>query len=101
MAFIPAICSFAFVCVCLLSLESESVRVKPVDQRIGVSGIATAFRIISRFCLNRIWLEELNQLCPRITGMTLEGGLEPSEQGQSTKSYTTACPHHLSTFGLQ
>lgn len=54
-------------------MDSESIGVKSVNQRIGVSGIATAFRIISRFCLNRIWLEELNQLCPRITGMTLEG----------------------------
>lgn len=35
--------------------------------RIG----ATAFRIISRFCLNRIWLEALNQRCPGITAMTL------------------------------
>lgn len=57
-------------------MESESVSAKSVNQRIGVSGIATAFRIISRFCLNRIWLEELNQLCPRITGMTLEESLE-------------------------
>ncbi|KAK1898385.1 Non-structural polyprotein pORF1 [Dissostichus eleginoides] len=60
---------------------SESVSAKGVDQRIGVSGIATAFRIISRFCLNRICLEELNQLCPGITGMTLEESLEP--RGQS------------------
>ena len=90
-------CLFVF---CLLSLDSESVRVKPADQRIGVSGIATAFRIISRFCLNRIWLEELNQLCPRITRMTLEGGLEPSDQVQSSTSCNRAYPYHLSTFGL-
>lgn len=62
---------FLFSRICL-SMESESVCAKSVNQRIGVSGIATAFRIISRFCLNRIWLEKLNQLCPRITGMTLE-----------------------------
>lgn len=58
-------------------------------QRIGVSGIATAFRIISRFCLNRIWLEELNQLCPRITGMTLEENLE--SRGQSVDGFTKSC----------
>lgn len=65
-------------------------RFKSVDQRIGVSGIATAFRIISRFCLNRIWLEELNQLCPRITGMTLEESLE--SRGQSNDSFIRPCP---------
>lgn len=59
-------------------------------QRIGVSGIATAFRIISRFCLNRIWLEELNQLCPRITGMTLEENLE--SRGQSVDGFTKSSP---------
>lgn len=58
-------------------------------QRIGVSGIATAFRIISRFCLNRIWLEELNQLCPRITGMTLDENLEC--RGQSVDGFTKSC----------
>ena len=71
-------------------MESESVSAKSVNQRIGVSGIATAFRIISRFCLNRIWLEELNQLCPRITGMTLEESLE--SRGQSIDSFTKPCP---------
>ncbi|KAG7226922.1 hypothetical protein INR49_022217, partial [Caranx melampygus] len=69
---------------------SESVRAESVNQRIGVSGIATAFRIISRFCLNRIWLEELNQLCPRITGMTLEESLE--SRGQSTDIFGRPCP---------
>lgn len=72
------ICLFSGTC--LVSMESESVRAESVNQRIGVSGIATAFRIISRFCLNRIWLEELNQLCPRITGMTLEESLESRGQ---------------------
>lgn len=71
-------------------MESESVSAKSVNQRIGVSGIATAFRIISRFCLNRIWLEELNQLCPRITGMTLEESLE--SRGQSIDSFVQPCP---------
>lgn len=71
-------------------MESESVSAKSVNQRIGVSGIATAFRIISRFCLNRIWLEELNQLCPRITGMTLEESLE--SRGQSIDSFVQTQP---------
>lgn len=71
-------------------MESESVSAKSVNQRIGVSGMATAFRIISRFCLNRIWLEELNQLCPRITGMTLEESLE--SRGQSIDSFSKPCP---------
>lgn len=66
---------FLFFSVDDLSIESESVGTQGVGQRIGVSRIATAFWIISRFCLNRIWLEELNQLCPRITGMTLEESL--------------------------
>lgn len=58
---------------------------------LGSVGIATAFRIISRFCLNPICLEELNQLCPRITGMTLvEESLEP--RGQNTENSTSACP---------
>lgn len=59
-------------------------------QRIGVSGIATAFRIISRFCLNRICLEELNQLCPGITGMTLEESLD--SRGQLSDSSNQPCP---------
>lgn len=63
------------LCVVKVSLISPLCEVKvsnkSVDQRIGVSGMATAFRIISRFCLSRIWLEELNQRCPRITGLTL------------------------------
>lgn len=71
-------------------MESESVIAKSVNQRIGVNGIATAFRIISRFCLNRIWLEELNQLCPRITGMTLEESLE--SRGQSIDGIVKPCP---------
>lgn len=75
---------FPFNRICLLTMERESVCVKNVNQRIGVSDIATAFRIISRFCLNRIWLEELNQLCPRITGMTLEESLQ--SRGQSRDS---------------
>ena len=75
-------------------MESESVRAKGVNQRIGVSGIATAFRIISRFCLNRILLEELNQLCPRITGMTLEESLE--SRGQSIDSFDRPYPAELS-----
>lgn len=73
-----------------MSMESESVSAKSVNQRIGVSRIATAFRIISRFCLNRIFLEELNQLCPRITGMTLEESLE--SRGQSTDSFGRPFP---------
>lgn len=72
-----------------------------VNQRIGVSGIATAFRIISRFCLNRIWLEELNQLCPWITGMTLEESLE--SRGQSIDSFISPCPSsdHLGVLVVQ
>lgn len=66
-------------------------------QRIGVSGIAAAFRIISRFCLNRIWLEELNQLCPRITGMTLEENLE--SRGQSVDGFTKSSPSPLGSSG--
>lgn len=82
-------------------MGSESVRAKSVNQRIGVSGIATAFRIISRFCLNRIWLEELNQLCPRITGMTLEESLE--SRGQSIDSFTQSWPssEHLGLPAVQ
>lgn len=71
-------------------MDSESIVVNSVNLRIGVSGIATAFRIISGFCLNRIWLEELNQLCPRITGRTLEGSLESA--GQSIDSFVEPCP---------
>lgn len=79
-----------FGIICLLCIESESVSSKSVNQRIGVSGKATAFRIISRFCLNRIWLEKLNQLCPRITGMTLEENLESRDE--SIDGYTKSCP---------
>lgn len=53
-------------------MERESIDAKSFNPRIGVSWIANDFQIISRFCLKRIWLEELNQLCPGITGMTLE-----------------------------
>lgn len=77
-------------------MENESVSAKSVNQRIGVSGIATAFRIISRFCLNRIWLEKLNQLCPRITGMTLEKS--PEARASAALSIPA---HHLSTLGFQ
>lgn len=82
-------------------MESESVSAKSVNQRIEVSGIATAFRIISRFCLNRIWLEELNQLCPRITGMTLKESLE--SRGQSIDSFSKPWPssEHLGLPVLQ
>lgn len=59
--------------------------VKRFNQRIGVSGMAPAFRIISRFRLNRIWLEKLNQLCPGITEMTLEGSL--GSTGQSVAGF--------------
>ncbi|MED6236144.1 hypothetical protein ATANTOWER_005014 [Ataeniobius toweri] len=69
-----------FYSIYLFLMDSESICVERFNQRIGVSGMATAFRIISRFCLNRIWLEELNQLCPRITEMTLEGSLESTGQ---------------------
>lgn len=77
-------------------MDSEGVSANSVNRRIGVSGIVTSFRIISRFCLNRIWLEELNQLCPRITGMTLE---ESPEARALTAS--TAPAHQTSFLGLQ
>lgn len=74
----------------------DSVSANSVSRRIGVSGIVTSFRIISRFCLNRIWLEKLNQLCPRITGMTLE---ESPEARALTAS--TAAAHQMSFLGFQ
>jgi len=75
---------------------SESVRAWVSTRGLRSAGIATAFRIISRFCLNRIWLEELNQLCPRITGMTLEGSLE--FRALTASSHLA---HHRSALGLR
>lgn len=77
-------------------MDSKGVSAISVNRRIGVSRIVTAFRIISRFCLNRIWLEELNQLCPRITGMTLEDSPEAR-----TLTASTDAVHQTSSLGLQ
>lgn len=44
-----------------------------VAEGLGSVRIAGAFRIISRSHLNWIWLEELNQVRPGITPMTLGG----------------------------
>lgn len=80
-------------------MTSESVVAKSVNQRIGVSGIATAFRIISRFCLNRIWLEELNQLCPKDYRDDIGG--EFRAQRPERCQFSPNAARHLSTLGFQ